>query len=68
MVVGSHDALQKQNALKGVGNDIFLGISRETDMSLPGIAVRRTASLPLAFDPAIHHFENVDGCPGRARP
>jgi hypothetical protein len=24
--------------------------------SLPGITVRRTASLPLAYDPAIHHF------------
>jgi hypothetical protein len=24
--------------------------------SLPGIAVRRTASLPLAYDPAIHPF------------
>jgi hypothetical protein len=25
-------------------------------VSLPGIAVRRTASLPLAYDPAIHPF------------
>jgi hypothetical protein len=24
--------------------------------SLPGIAVRRTASLPLAYDPATHHL------------
>jgi len=28
--------------------------------SWPGIAVRRTASLPLAYDPAIHHLrENL---------
>jgi hypothetical protein len=25
-------------------------------LSWPGIAVRRTASLPLAYDPAIHDF------------
>jgi hypothetical protein len=25
-------------------------------LSCPGIVVRRTASLPLAYDPGIHHF------------
>jgi hypothetical protein len=29
--------------------------------SLPGIAVRRTASLPLAYDPAIHPFRKKKG-------
>ena len=29
--------------------------------SWPGIAVRRTASLPLAYDPAIHPFAKSHG-------
>jgi hypothetical protein len=32
------------------------GREYEARSSLPGIAVRRTASLSLAYDPAIHHF------------
>jgi len=40
--------------------------------SLPGIAVRRTASLPLAYAPAIHllwemHCAKIDGCPDQVR-
>ena len=39
--------------------------------SWPGIAVRRTASLPLAYVPAIHVFlvslRQRRGCPGQAR-
>src|ERR1700722_14228142 len=38
--------------------------------SWPGIAVRRTASLPLAYDPAIHVFVSKKerrGSPGQAR-
>jgi hypothetical protein len=32
-----------------------------TETSLPGIAVRRTASPSLAYAPAIHHFKKMDG-------
>ena len=40
-------------------------------LSRPGIAVRRTASLPLAYDPAIHVFASrsrkQNECAGQAR-
>jgi hypothetical protein len=36
-----------------VGRD-QAGRYSDFESSLPGIAVRRTASLPLAYDPAIH--------------
>jgi hypothetical protein len=36
--------------------------------SCPGIAVRRTASLPLAYDPGIHVFLAVAFVDGRVKP
>jgi hypothetical protein len=37
-------------------------------MSLPGIAVRRTASLPLAYDPAIHLSGRLFWMDARVKP
>src|SRR5882672_9458422 len=46
----------------------FSNSSRQLTPSLPGIAVRRTASLPLAYARQSIFFENglpkIDGCPG----
>jgi hypothetical protein len=46
----------------------FSNSSRQLTPSLPGIAVRRTASLPLAYARQSICFENglakMDGCPG----
>jgi hypothetical protein len=56
-----------------VGHGEGLSRRRWSDtVSLPGIAVKRTASLPLAYDPAIHHFRimhfaKMDGYAGQAR-
>src|SRR6202049_4849793 len=38
-------------------SDLNTTVSHAQTVSLPGIAVRRTASLPLAYDPAIHLLE-----------
>jgi hypothetical protein len=49
----------------------FSNSRRQLTPSLPGIAVRRTASLPLAYARQSIFFENdlakMDGCPGQAR-
>src|SRR5882672_9680462 len=46
----------------------FSNSSRQLTPSLPGIDVRRTASLPLAYARQSIFFENglakIDGCPG----
>src|ERR1700722_2520996 len=49
-----------------VVEDIQRPISKRS--SCPGIAVRRTASLPLAYDPGIHVFLAVTFVDGRVKP